>query len=104
MNIELEVSDPSVEHRRGHTAKFTTPRSMIANPAESRSVSEAAAALADGEARGVVAPVRREPSLSHRVHPQTTASAHRMHALLVDDGPHGRRRPAIRPAAHAHER
>ena len=67
-------------------------------------VSEAAAALAEGEARGVAAPVRREPPSSHRAYPQTTASTHRMHALLVDDGPHGRRRPAIRPAAHAHER
>ena len=45
-------------------------------------------------------PVRREPPSSHTCYPQTTASAHRMHALLVDDGPHGRRRPAIRPAAH----
>ena len=87
-----ELCDPSVD------------RDSLEIIVTESAVPEAAAALAEGEARGVAAPVRREPPSSHRAYPQTTASAHRMHALLVDDGPHGRRRPAIRPAAHAHER
>ena len=32
-------------------------------------------------AEAAEAPVRREPPSSHRVYPETTASAHRMHAL-----------------------
>ena len=76
---------------------------------------EAAAALAANQAAGEAAPaaaaeiesaapppVRRGPPSSHRGYPQTTASA--CSHPVVDDGPHGRRRPAIRHAAHAHAR
>eukprot|EP00964_Phaeocystis_antarctica_P023461 scaffold13117_cov65-Phaeocystis_antarctica.AAC.3 len=54
------------------------------------------------EAAAAPPPVRRKPPSSHRVYPQTTASA--CSHPVVDYGPHGRRRPAIRPPAHAHER
>ena len=58
--------------------------------------------LAEEEARAA-APVRREPPFIA----QSLSSDHSLCMLthpVVDDGPHGRRRPAIRLAAHAHVR
>ena len=62
-----------------------------------------AAEAAEAAESAAPPPVRRGPPSSHaQSYPQTTASA--FSHPVVDDGPHGRRRPAIWPAAHAHVR
>ena len=75
---------------------------------EAAATLEANQVVAAAEAAEAVAPVRRKPPSSHRVYPQSTASAHCMHALLSTTA-RRTRSPSppyafIRLAAHAHER
>eukprot|EP00964_Phaeocystis_antarctica_P000674 scaffold373_cov66-Phaeocystis_antarctica.AAC.2 len=94
---ELGVSDPLVKAARSNKkmapeSRLAADEILVANQTVAAETVNAAAPP----------PVRRGPPLSHKCYPQTTASA--CSNPVVDDGPHGRRRSAIRPAAHAHER
>ena len=55
----------------------------------------------EAEAEAETTWVQRKHLASHRVYPQTTASAHHMHALLVDDGATASPRSTSSPANHA---
>ena len=77
---------------------------MTTLPSEEEAALKVKANQAEAE---VAETVRREPPSSHRVYPQTTASAHRMHALLSTTArtvAAGRLYGFIRLAAHARER